>query len=326
MADLPLALTMGDPHGIGIELAAKAWLARHSDAVPPFLLIGHRPTVADRLSALFSDLPILEIQSPDAAIAAFATHLPLLDPGHGTSAAEHTIASIDLAVALAQDGRVGGVVTNPITKKRLYDAGFTYPGHTEYLAALTGAEGRAVMMMVCADLKVVPATIHIPLSRVVESLNAADLERIIRTVDGDLQRRFAIAAPRIVVAGLNPHAGEEGSIGREDCDLIAPLVARLADEGLNVTGPHAADTLFHKARRDSYDAAVCMYHDQALIPIKTIDFDGGVNVTIGLPIIRTSPDHGTAEDIAGLGIANPASLLAALKLAGRMVAVAGPAG
>ena len=230
------------------------------------------------------------------------------------------IAAIERAVRLVMTGHASAVCTAPIHKKALKDgAGFAFPGHTEFLAHLAGVE-RVVMMLACPELRVVPATIHIALAEVPSALTPALLEEVIRITHAGLIRDFGITRPRLAVAGLNPHAGEGGAMGREEVDWIAPLVARLAAEGLLIRGPMSADTLFHAAARKGYDAAVCMYHDQALIPIKTIDFAGGVNVTLGLSFVRTSPDHGTAYDIAGRGIADASSLIAALRMAREMVA------
>ncbi|MES2144804.1 MAG: 4-hydroxythreonine-4-phosphate dehydrogenase PdxA, partial [Pseudomonadota bacterium] len=228
------------------------------------------------------------------------------------------IAVIARAVALIRSGAASAVTTGPINKKVLKDgAGFGFPGHTEYLAHLAGGAD-VVMMLACPDLRVVPATIHIPLAEVPGALTDGLLERAIRITHAGLIRDFGIAAPRLMVAGLNPHAGEGGMMGREEIDLIAPVVARLAALGMDIRGPVSADTMFHPIARAGYDAAVCMYHDQALIPIKTVDFAGGVNVTLGLPFVRTSPDHGTAFDIAGRGVADPTSLIAALRMAADM--------
>jgi 4-hydroxythreonine-4-phosphate dehydrogenase len=227
------------------------------------------------------------------------------------------IGAIDRAVTLVREGRAAAVVTNPINKKVLTDSGFKHPGHTEYLAELAGG-GTAVMMLACAELRVVPVTIHLPLTQAVAALTTEAIFTAGRITAAALRRDFAIDRPRLAIAGLNPHAGEGGTLGREDIEIVAPAVAALQHEGIAATGPLAADTMFHAAARRHYDVALCMYHDQALIPIKTIDFDRGVNVTLGLPFIRTSPDHGTAFDIAGKGIANPASLIAALTLAGKM--------
>lgn len=313
-----LAVTMGDPHGIGIEISARAWLARRAENLAPFFLIGSHDEVTTQIGRLFPDIPVEIISGARAAHEVFPRALPLLAPGDALEAPRQTIAAIRLGVELCQSGEADAIVTNPIHKKRLYEAGFTHPGHTEYLAALTGEEGQSVMMLACAALKVVPATVHIPIRAVPDALDAARLTHVIETTHRDLQRRFGIENPRLAVAGLNPHAGENGSIGTEEETVIRPVIAKLQARGLRITGPFAADSLFHAAARKNYDAAICMYHDQALIPLKTLDFDGGVNVTLGLSIIRTSPDHGTAEDIAGKGIANPASLIAAMKMAAGM--------
>ncbi len=318
MSAAPLALTCGEPAGIGPEIALGA-RARLGGALP-FFLIGdpaHLPAGA----------AIREIDAPDEARDVPADTLPVLahpfpapaTPGHPDSAnAAQVVAVIERAVRLVEAGAAGAVVTNPIHKKALKDgAGFAFPGHTEYLAALAGVE-RVVMMLACPALRVVPATIHVPLADVPGALTRDDLAATIRLAAAELQRDFALPAPRIAVAGLNPHAGEGGAMGREEIELIGPVIEILRGEGLAVTGPHAADTLFHDAARTRYDAAVCMYHDQALIPIKTLDFAGGVNVTLGLPFVRTSPDHGTALDIAGCGTADPSSLVAALRLAAEL--------
>ncbi len=318
MKQKPLAVTMGDPAGIGIEIAAKAWLERQSLSLQPFCLVGNTSLVQAQLTSLFENFPVSHISAVQEVRSAFSDTLPILDPEVEGGEATQTIAAIELATKLCLSGEAAAVVTTPIQKKRLYDAGFSHPGHTEYLAELTGSSGKAVMMLACHELKVVPATIHIPLASVADALTEEKLEHVIRTADQDLKAHFGIAKPRIAIAGLNPHAGEEGSIGSEEVQMIAPLVRRLQMEGLDLRGPLSADTLFHKAARANYDAAVCMYHDQALVPIKTIDFDKGVNVTLGLPIIRTSPDHGTADDIAGKGIANPSSLIAAIEMATEM--------
>ncbi|WP_169544954.1 4-hydroxythreonine-4-phosphate dehydrogenase PdxA [Sneathiella aquimaris] len=315
MSEKILALTMGDPAGIGIEISAKAWSKRRETSLPVFCLIGDRRIIEKSLQDV---IPFKVIGDLSNAPSVFENALPVYDTGPASTEAEATLQAIQTAVRFCLSGEVDAVVTNPIQKKRLYDAGFQHPGHTEYLAELTHSSGKAVMMLACDSLKVVPATIHIPITDVPSALTPDLLEHVIRTTEADLKTRFGLKKPNVVVAGLNPHAGEGGSIGNEEQTVIIPVIHKLRNEGLNITGPSSADTLFHAAARAGYDAAICMYHDQALIPIKTIDFDNGVNVTLGLPIIRTSPDHGTAEDIAGKGIANPASLIAALKLAGEM--------
>jgi 4-hydroxythreonine-4-phosphate dehydrogenase len=321
----PLALTMGEPAGIGGEIALQAWL-RRDDGIPPFFLIDD----CDRLQVLARHLgwtvPLRSITAAEEAAGLFPSALPVLpitlprpvvpgqpDPENALS----VIASIDRAVDLARTGATAAVVTNPINKQCLYAAGFRHPGHTEYLAELAGGVA-PVMMLACPGLRVVPVTIHLPLKQVVASLTTDAIIAAGRTTSAGLRRDFGIDRPVLAVAGLNPHAGESGAMGREEIEIIAPAVAALCREGIVAEGPFPADTLFHAAARQRYDAVLCMYHDQALIPLKTIDFDGGVNVTLGLPFIRTSPDHGTAFDIAGKGVANPASLIAALKLAADM--------
>lgn len=314
-APAPLVLTCGEPAGIGPELAAKARAAL--GATVPFFLLGdprHLP----------AGTPWTEIADPAAALAVPPDRLPVLahafaapaTPGRPDAAnAAGVVEVIARAVALVQDGAAGGVVTGPIGKQALKEgAGFAFPGHTEYLAALAGVP-RVVMMLASPLLRVVPATIHIPLAEVPTALTAGLLADTIRLTAAGLRDDFGIARPRIAVAGLNPHAGEGGTLGREEIALIAPVLTALRAEGLRLTGPHPADTLFHAEARTGYDAAVCMYHDQALVPLKTLDFAGGVNVTLGLPFVRTSPDHGTAYDIAGTGRANPTSTIAALRLA-----------
>ena len=320
---------MGEPAGIGGEIALRAWLRRRDDEVPPFYTIDDPERLVGLARQFGWDVPVRAIQRPESALSAFAEALPVLpvggaplarpgqpDPGDATL----VLRAIDLAVAAARDGHAAAIVTNPINKDALYRAGFRHPGHTEYLAELAGTGAAAVMMLVCPELRVVPVTIHHALREAIELLSTAAIVYAGRVVDAALRRDFCIAAPRLAVAGLNPHAGEAGGLGREDIDIVAPAVAALREAGIDARGPLAADTMFHPAARRGYDAALCMYHDQALIPIKTIDFDGGVNVTLGLPFIRTSPDHGTAFDIAGKGTARPDSLIAALRLAAAMAA------
>ena len=270
-----------------------------------------------------------EIAAPCEAAGVFTAAVPVIAVGGPVKAepgrpnpedARLVIGAIDRAVADVQAGRAAAVVTNPINKDALYRAGFRHPGHTEYLAELAGGGAQAVMMLACAELRVVPVSIHVSLRQAIETLSAEAILRTGRVVDAALRRDFGIAAPVIAVAGLNPHAGENGALGREDLDIVAPAVVALRAKGIEARGPLPPDTMFHAAARAGYDAALCMYHDQALIPLKTIDFHGGVNVTLGLPFIRTSPDHGTAFDIAGHGVARPDSLIAALKLAAEMAA------
>jgi 4-hydroxythreonine-4-phosphate dehydrogenase len=314
----PVALSCGDPAGVGPEIAVAAWAALRDGL--PFVWLGdprHLPPGA----------PVAVIDDPARAAAAAREALPVLPVPFAAPAqpgrpdlrnAAGTVAAIDRAVALARAGAASAVCTAPVSKKVLVDgAGFAHPGHTEYLAALAGVE-RVVMMLACPELRVVPATIHIPLAEVPRALTRGLLEETLRITAAALRRDFGIDRPRIAVAGLNPHAGEGGLMGHEDMDVVAPVIEALRAEGLDLAGPLPADTMFHPAARARYDAAACMYHDQALIPIKTIDFAGGVNVTLGLPFVRTSPDHGTAFDIAGRGVADPTSLIAALRMAAEM--------
>lgn len=328
-AALPLALTMGEPAGIGGEITLQAWQRLHRDPAAAFFVIDDPRRLAALAGRLGLDVPVVDIAGPEAAAAAFSGALPVLPlqqpvaatPGRLDAAnAEPVLSSIRRAVDLARAGAAGAVVTNPIHKQVLMEAGFRHPGHTEFLAELCDSARAPVMMLACPELRVVPVTVHIPLRRVPEVLTTAMIVETGMTTAEALQRRFGIARPRLAVAGLNPHAGEGGQLGSEDDAVIRPAVQQLCAAGIDAIGPLPADTMFHAAARRGYDAAMCMYHDQALIPIKTIDFEGGVNVTLGLPIIRTSPDHGTALDIAAKGKASPASLLAALRMAAEMAA------
>lgn len=324
----PLALTMGEPAGIGPELTLKAWLLRDQEALSPFFVLADLDYLEDLRRSLGYSLELLAIARPAEAADCFARGLPVLPlslaekvtPGRLSVAnAPAVLQSIERAVALTLAGEAAAVVTNPIHKKVLYDAGFSHPGHTEFLAELAG--GVTPVMLLASDLlKVVPVTIHQSLSQAIATLTPGKIRQTIEITMRSLKQDFGLPTPRIAVAGLNPHAGEGGAMGREEIDMITPLLEELRREGYLLQGPLAADSLFHAAARAHYDAAVCMYHDQALIPIKTLDFDGGVNVTLGLPFIRTSPDHGTALDIAGLGEARPRSLCAALRLAALMAA------
>jgi 4-hydroxythreonine-4-phosphate dehydrogenase len=327
----PLALTLGEPAGIGPDIAIAAWLRRRELDLPPFYLLGDAGTIARRAKSLGAAVAIAEVGSEKAA-AAFADALPVVATGATATAepgrpddnsAPAALASIRQAVADVVAGRARAVVTNPIAKSVLYRAGFRHPGHTEFLAELAGAGGRApqpVMMLWSPTLAVVPVTIHVSLREALAQLSTGLIVSTVRIVAAGLTSHFGIARPRIAVAGLNPHAGEDGSLGDEERTILAPALQILRGDGIAVSGPRPADTMFHGAARKTYDCAVCMYHDQALIPIKTVAFDDAVNVTLGLPFIRTSPDHGTAFDIAGTGKANPASLIAALRLASRMAA------
>ncbi len=318
---------MGEPAGIGGEIALQAWQCRGEAGLPPFFLLDDPKRLRRLSDRLGWGIPVTAITTPGEATAVFSHALPVLpitlaapvQPGQPDQAnAPAVLRAIEQAVALCRDGEAAALVTNPIHKAALYAAGFSHPGHTEYLAALCGG-ARPVMMLASSRLRVVPATIHVSLRRAIESLTPDLILQTARITAADLRDRFGIARPRLAIAGLNPHAGEAGAMGNEDADIVAPAVAKLQAEGIAARGPLPPDTLFHEAARARYDAAICMYHDQALIPIKTLDFDTAVNVTLGLPVIRTSPDHGTALDIAGQGIARPGSLIAAIRMAAEMV-------
>jgi 4-hydroxythreonine-4-phosphate dehydrogenase len=328
--DRPLALTQGDPAGIGPDITLAAWTARAETGLPPFLFIGDPAVLTERAAALGLDIPLREASSENAA-SIFPNALPVLAIPAGTqvqpgephiATARATIAAIETAVELCLSGRASAVVTNPIAKSVLYQSGFKFPGHTEFLADLAArAKGRSylpVMMLAGPKLRTIPVTIHIPIKDVPGALSEQLILDTCRIAHHDLKTRFGMAQPRIAVAGLNPHAGEDGAIGREDQDIIHPAVFKLRAEGLHVFGPLPADTMFHDEARARYDVAICMYHDQALIPAKALGFDTSVNVTLGLPFIRTSPDHGTAFGIAGQGIARETSLVEALKLAAQL--------
>jgi 4-hydroxythreonine-4-phosphate dehydrogenase len=323
-------VTLGEPAGIGPDITLAAWLTRARHDLPPFYVIGDPDHLAKRAAALGLDAPVAVVE-PEQAAARFASALPVVrldrrataNPGKpDESSGPAAIASINRAVSDVIGGQAAAVVTNPVAKSVLYKSGFAEPGHTEYLAKksfeLTGNPAWPVMMLWSPEVAVVPVTIHIPYKDVPDHLTRDLVFETGRVVAQDLKRRFGIARPRLAVAGLNPHAGEDGTIGREDANVVQPAVERLVADGIDARGPLAADSMFHEAARKTFDAALCMYHDQALIPIKTLAFDHAVNVTLGLPFIRTSPDHGTAFDIAGTGKASPTSLIAALKLAARL--------
>ncbi|KMS61503.1 4-hydroxythreonine-4-phosphate dehydrogenase [Sphingobium wenxiniae] len=320
-ADLPpFAVSLGDPAGIGPEIVAKSWVMREARGLPPFFAVGD----AASLRAVWLG-PIAMIGTPQEAAEAFGSALPCLQiaeageivPGTpGIDGARTALQALEAAVGLARSGSAAGIVTAPVGKEQLYGVGFAHPGQTEFVAERCGvAPHNAVMMLAGPSLKVVPITIHIPLAEVPAALTVDLIRARALTTAKGLQRNFGIARPRLVVAGLNPHAGEGGALGREEIEIIAPAVESLRQEGLDIRGPFAADGLFHARARESYDAALCMYHDQALIPLKTLHFDDGVNMTLGLPIVRTSPDHGTAFGIAGTDSANPGAMMAALKMA-----------
>jgi len=329
----PLALTLGEPAGIGPDLALAVWNRRADLQLPPFYVVGDTEFLRRRANRLGLDIPVATV-APHAAATVFRSALPVVavgvqataEPGRpDRSSAAVAIASIRRAVGDVLEGAAAAVVTSPVAKNVLYDSGFAEPGHTEFLATLvheaTGKPLRPVMMLWSPELAVVPVTIHLPLKEIFQHLSTELVVETGRIVARDLAARFRIPRPKLVIAGLNPHAGENGTLGDEDRTIVAPAVERLVADGIDARGPLPADSLFHEQARESYDVALCMYHDQALIPIKTLAFDHAVNVTLGLPFVRTSPDHGTAFDIAGTGKADPASLIAALRLASRLATV-----
>ena len=327
----PLALTMGEPAGVGPEIIARAWAVLKDAAGPDFVVVG------DAALMRAQGVPVQTVTAPCDARGAFQRAVPVLDtplpapvqPGRPDAANAGTVADwIEQAVNLALSGEAGGVITAPIAKAPLYAAGFRFPGHTEFIAELTadapfnGTRG-PVMMLTAKDLRACLVTIHSPLAEVPELVTAERVARAARVVHEAMQRDFGIARPRLALAALNPHAGESGALGLEEIEVLIPAAAALRGEGLTITDPLPADTLFHDEARATYDAVLCLYHDQALIPVKTLDFWGGVNATLGLPVVRTSPDHGTGFDIAGKGLARADSLIAALRLAGEMAAARG---
>jgi 4-hydroxythreonine-4-phosphate dehydrogenase len=329
-AHQPLALSQGEPAGIGPDVALIAWTLRDAQSVPAFLYIGDPDVLSARASLLGLAVPLRESDC-DRAAGVFGRALPFMAVAAGaavaagkpSSASAHgTIRAIETAVELTISGKAAAVVTNPIAKSVLYEAGFKFPGHTEFLADLGmkafGHNVIPVMMIAGPALRTVPVTIHIPLRDVPAALTEDLVYQTCWIVAHDMKVRFGFPAPRLAVSGLNPHAGEDGALGSEDAALVAPAIARLRADGVDAFGPLPADTMFHAAARETYDVAVCMYHDQALIPAKALGFDDAVNVTLGLPFIRTSPDHGTAFSLAGTGRAKPSSLIAALKMAAEM--------
>lgn len=333
----PLVLTLGEPAGIGPDLALAVWHRRAEFDIPAFYVVADPQFLRRRAERLDLDVPISTVHAA-AAAATFPSALPVValdmkvtaEPRHpDRSSAPAAIASIRRAVADVLAGSASAVVTNPVAKNVLYKSGFAEPGHTEFLAKLveeaTGKSLRPVMLLWSPELAVVPVTIHLPLKEIFKQLSTELIAETGRIVARDFRTRFHIPHPRLVIAGLNPHAGEDGTLGQEDRAIVAPAVAQLAADGIDVRGPLPADSLFHQRARATYDAALCMYHDQALIPIKTLAFDHAVNVTLGLPFVRTSPDHGTAFDIAGSGAADPASLVASLRLAARLARAESPA-
>ena len=324
MLDTPLAVSLGDPAGIGPEVVAKSWERRRAERLPPFFAVGNLAAV----EAVWEG-PVETIGAPDEAAAIWDKALPVLQiadstappGGHELIGARNALDALELAVGLTRSGAASGLVTGPVSKVRLYAVGFNHPGQTEFVAERCGVSSDLTAMMLAGPtLRVVPVTTHIPLRDVVDALS---VERIVakgRAASRGLQRQFGIENPRIAVAGLNPHAGEQGALGREEIDIITPAIERLRDEGYEVTGPHPPDVMFNAHRRSTYDLALCMYHDQGLIPLKTLHFDDGINVTLGLPIVRTSPDHGTAFDIAGKNMADPGAMIAAIRTAGECAA------
>lgn len=327
---LPLVLTQGDPSGVGPELTLKAYAARVARALAPFFIIADPALLVRVARALAIDVAIEET-TPAQAVDVFARALPVVPVGMAARGdfgaprpedAPATVRSIEAAVECVATGAARAVVTNPIAKSVLYAAGFAHPGHTEFLGELAtrhyGGAHRPVMMLWAEELAVVPITIHIPLAEAPRRLTRALIVETGEIVARDLRGRFDLAHPRLAFAGLNPHAGEDGALGREEIDAIAPAIEDLRARGIDASGPYPADTMFHAAARAKYDVALCPTHDQALIPIKTLAFERGVNVTLGLPFVRASPDHGTAFDIAGKGVADATSLVEAIKLAARM--------
>ena len=326
---LPLAISLGDPAGVGPELIAAAWGQREGEALPPFFAVGSRAVIEAAARSRRLDIPVIAISAPDEALAVFPHALPVLEVGScaytpgvpDDAGAELALRSLEAATGLVKQGAAAALVTGPIAKIRLARIGFSQPGQTEFVAEACGiTPENAVMMLAGPNLRVVPITVHVAL-RDVPGLLSIELIRARSAIAAAaLCRDFGVENPRLALAGLNPHAGEEGRIGSEDSDLIAAAVALLREAGINARGPLPADTMFHAEARATYDAAICMYHDQALIPIKVLDFDEGVNVTLGLPIVRTSPDHGTAFGIAGKGTARPGATIAAIRMAGECAA------
>jgi 4-hydroxythreonine-4-phosphate dehydrogenase len=316
----PLAVALGDPAGIGPEITAKAWAARDEAGLAPFFAVGDASSIAPAWNG-----PVVRIATPDEALGVFDAALPVLHvadsgrtmPGAPTvESARSALSALELATGLTRSGPAAAMVTAPVCKAQLYDIGFTYPGQTEFVAERCGvARDNAVMMLAGPTLRVVPVTTHVPLGAVAGMLTSELIVAKARAAARGLTRDFGIAHPRLAVAAFNPHAGESGMIGREELTIIAPAVEMLRAEGIDVTGPLAPDSMFHPRARATYDVAICMYHDQALIPLKALHFDEGVNVTLGLPIVRTAPDHGTAFGIAGRGTANPGAMIAAIRLA-----------
>lgn len=318
----PIAVSLGDPAGIGPEIIAKAWEQRHTRGLPALVCVGNVRAIRQ-----VWDGPVAQVGSLDEAAAAFATHLPVLGVGDACAiapgvpdgdGARDALAALEAAVGLAGSGAASALVTGPVSKAQLYEIGFTHPGQTEFVAERCGtAAANAVMMLAGPSLRVVPLTTHVPLARVPRLLTVELIVAKATATARGLRRDFGLEAPRLAFAGLNPHAGEGGALGREEIDVIEPAIRILQAEGIDARGPFAADTLFHARARAQYDVAICPYHDQALVPLKTLHFDEGVNMTLGLPIVRTSPDHGTAFGIAGQNRADPGAMIAAIVMAGQ---------
>jgi 4-hydroxythreonine-4-phosphate dehydrogenase len=316
----PLAIALGDPAGVGPEIVARAWDGRLACGLPAFFAIGECASIR----AVWEG-PVRAVSGPDEALACFPEALPVLRVGDGGAitpgvpdldGARIALDSLEIAVGLTRSGAASALVTGPVSKAQLYAVGFSHPGQTEFVAERCGVSSDLVaMMLVGPTLRTVPVTVHVPLRSVPDVLTSDRIVAKGRATARGLQRQFGIEQPRIAVSGLNPHAGEDGALGREEIDIVAPAIERLRAEGVDASGPYPADTMFHERARARYDAALCMYHDQALVPIKTLYFDEGVNMTLGLPIVRTSPDHGTAFNIAGKGQANPGAMIAAIQTA-----------
>lgn len=318
--DLPLAISVGDPAGIGPEIIGKAWEARNREKLPPFFAIGDVGCFAPHWNG-----PVVKIDNPADSFAHFDSALPVIEvhscisvkPGEPDLDGAHcAYQALEMAIGFARAGSAAALVTGPVSKTQLYAVGFTHPGQTEFIAERCGvSKNNAVMMLAGPDLRVVPMTTHIPLASVASKLDGRLIRQRLRATAKGLQRNFGIEKPRLAVAGFNPHAGESGNMGREEIDIFGPAISQIRSEGFDVVGPLSADTMFHAEARSHYDAALCAYHDQALIPLKTLYFHDAVNITLGLPVVRTSPDHGTAFGIAGQNIAMPHSMIAAIKMA-----------
>lgn len=317
---MPLAVALGDPAGIGPEIIAKSWERREAETLPVFFAVGD----CDAIEAVWKG-PLRAIDDPAEALEVFGSALPVVRVGGGQAiqpgqpdldGARNALDALEMAVGLTRSGTASGLVTGPVSKAQLYAIGFSHAGQTEFVAERCGVSSEMVaMMLVGPTLRTVPVTVHVPFRQVPDVLTPELIVAKGRATARGLQRQFGIERPRLAVAGLNPHAGEEGSLGSEEAEIIVPAIERLREDGIDVSGPHAADTMFHERARQRFDVALCMYHDQALVPLKTLHFDEGVNMTLGLPIVRTSPDHGTAFAIAGRGQAKPGAMIAALRTA-----------